>query len=126
MFLLTSSRTGSAAESFAFGLHITGRVTLVGERTAGAGHSGAIRPVAHGFQMFLPTGRVFDPDTGETFEARGIEPDVAVPYAEALREAHAMAVDSGREYRWYLEDKEDAAEGSRRRLSAGPRLPAAP
>lgn len=108
VFLLTSSRTGSAAESFAFGLQVTERVTLVGERTAGAGHFGDnMRPLAHGFEMFLPIGRAYDPATGKGFEVEGITPDVEVSYADALREAHVMAVDAGSEYSLFLEDQQD-------------------
>ena len=107
IFLLTSSRTGSAAESFAFGLKVTERVTIVGETTAGAGHFGnGMRPLAHGFEMFLPVGRAYDPATGEGFEAVGVAPDVEVPYDDALNEAHAMAVDAGREFRLFMEEQQ--------------------
>ncbi len=112
VFLVTSRGTGSAAESFTFGLKVTERVTLVGERTAGAGNFGdTLRPLPEGFQMFLPIGSTYDPRTGKGFEAEGIEPDYAVPYADAVREAHVMAVDAGSEYRDYMEDLA-AAEAS--------------
>ena len=39
-YVLTSARTFSGAEQFCYGLKMLKRVTLVGERTGGAGHSG--------------------------------------------------------------------------------------
>src|SRR5688500_4358829 len=40
VYVLTSRRTISAAESFAFGLKVNNRIKIVGERTAGGGHFG--------------------------------------------------------------------------------------
>ncbi len=48
LFVLTSRDTGSAAEDFSFLLRETGRATLVGDRTAGAGHTNAILNIGGG------------------------------------------------------------------------------
>ena len=82
--ILTSGNTFSAAESFTFGLKINDRVTLVGERTGGGGHFGDDVRLNDDLRMFLPRGRTYDPETGEGWEAQGIEPDVEVGYGEAL------------------------------------------
>jgi len=87
LFILTSGRTGSAAESFVFGMEATARATTVGEKTAGAGHFGNIVDLGGGYQMFLPMGRTFNPRTGIGFEAQGISPDVSVPADQALNAA---------------------------------------
>ncbi len=84
VMLLTSHRTFSAAESFAFGLKVNGRVTIVGERTGGGGHFGRIVSLPGGFSMFLPVGRTYDPRTNAGWEATGIAPDVEVDYDRAL------------------------------------------
>jgi DNA-binding MarR family transcriptional regulator len=90
VYLLTSKGTISAAESFAFGLRVNNRVTIVGERTAGGGHFGGFLPLPGGFYMFLPRGRTYDPKTNEGWEAEGLRPDVEVKYEDALRTATAL------------------------------------
>jgi hypothetical protein len=87
VFVLTSGVTASAAEHFTLSLKRTGRATLIGEPTAGAGHFGGTRPVGARFSAFVPVGRTFDPDTGRGWEGAGIAPDVAVPASQALAQA---------------------------------------
>jgi hypothetical protein len=86
IFVLTSNRTASAGEAFALALKATGRATLVGEITAGAGNYGSIRPVSERFSAFVPVGVTYDPVTGQRWEGRGIEPHVIVPAEHALTE----------------------------------------
>ena len=86
VFYLTSSRTASAAEHLALALKRTGRATLIGETTSGAGHYGAIAEMT-GFTAFIPVGRTFDPDTGQGWEGTGVAPHVTVPADKALDEA---------------------------------------
>ena len=45
IYLLTSERTASAAEHLSLSLKRTGRATLVGETTRGAGHYGGMIPL---------------------------------------------------------------------------------
>ena len=96
VFVLTSRHTISAAESFTFGLKAHDRITIVGEPTAGGGHFGDIVTLPGGFSMFLPRGRTYDPRTNEGWEATGIQPDVRVPYSQALERAVEMAKKPGR------------------------------
>lgn len=87
VYVLTSRRTISAGESFTFGLKALGRVTIVGERTAGGGHFGRVIPLVGGYSMFLPVGRTYDPRTNEGWQAEGIAPDVEVAQEQALERA---------------------------------------
>ena len=87
VYVLTSRRTGSAAEHFALSLKRTGRATLIGEPTGGAGHYGGIMDLGAGYAAFIPVGRTFDPDTDQGWEATGVAPNVAVPADQALDEA---------------------------------------
>jgi DNA-binding MarR family transcriptional regulator len=96
VFVLTSRATISAAESFTFGLKVHDRITIVGEPTAGGGHFGDVISLPGGFSMFLPRGRTYDPRTNAGWEATGIQPDVSVPYDQALDRALEMAREEGR------------------------------
>jgi C-terminal processing protease CtpA/Prc len=87
IFLLTSKRTASAAEHLALSLKRTGRATLIGETTRGAGHYGGIEDLGGGYSAFIPVGRTFDPDTNQGWEGSGVKPDVEVPADQALDEA---------------------------------------
>jgi enoyl-CoA hydratase/carnithine racemase len=48
-------------------------------------------PMGNGYAAFIPVGRTFDPDTGESWEGTGVKPDVAVPADKALDEALKLA-----------------------------------
>lgn len=87
VYLLTSSRSASAAEHFALSLKRTGRAVLVGETTRGAGHYGGRAGLPGGYSAFIPVGRTWDPDTGEGWEGTGVAPHVPVAADEALGEA---------------------------------------
>lgn len=87
LFLLTSNRTASAGEHLSLALKRTGRATLIGETTRGAGHYGGVAELPHGYSVFIPVGRSFDPDTGRGWETIGVEPHVQVAADEALDEA---------------------------------------
>lgn len=91
VFYLTSKRTRSAGEHFALALQRTHRGTLIGERTAGANHFGAIEPIGAGLVAFIPVGRTYDPDTGKDWEGTGIVPDIEVPADQALDKALQLA-----------------------------------
>jgi len=84
LYVLTSRRTGSAAEEFSFVLHNLGRATLVGERTAGAGHMVNFVDVPNDFVLGVSITRVADPRTGIEWEGVGVAVDHAVDADRAL------------------------------------------
>ena len=92
LFVLISQATGSAAEEFSFVLKNRRRATLVGRRTAGAGHMVAQIPIGHGFTVSVSITRVSDPETGAEWEQVGVQPDIAVAPEQALWAAHAAAL----------------------------------
>jgi hypothetical protein len=91
VYLLTSKKTFSAAEHLSLSLKRTRRATLVGEATGGGAHFGGMAPMGTGYAAFIPVGRTFDPDTGQSWEGTGVAPDVAVPADTALDEALKLA-----------------------------------
>jgi hypothetical protein len=92
VYVLTSARTFSGAEEFAYNLQTQKRATVVGETTGGGAHPGEGRPIGDHFGMFLPTGRAINPITKTNWEGTGVKPDVAVLADEALDRAHQLAV----------------------------------
>lgn len=110
VYLLTSPRTGSAAEHFALAMKHTGRATLVGSNTSGANHFGGGVELTGGLAAFLPVGRTYDPVTGKDWETVGVAPDVGVAPEAALE--------------WVLKDLGlDAAQASALSASHAPTLP---
>ena len=97
VFILTSNRTFSAAEEFTYNLKHLKRATIVGETTGGGAHPGGVRGLTDHFGIWLPNGRAINPITGTNWEGVGIEPDLKVPVADALRAAHLAALEKIRE-----------------------------
>jgi retinol-binding protein 3 len=93
VFVLTSSRTFSAAEEFTYNLKNLKRATLIGETTGGGAHPVDLyRVKGYPVSVRLPFGRAVNPITGTNWEGTGVEPDVKVPAADALDVAHSRAL----------------------------------
>jgi hypothetical protein len=84
VYVLTSRRTASAAEHLALAMKVSGRATVVGDTTRGAGHYGDEIELTGGYSMFIPYGDTVDPKTGKGWEASGVTPDIAIPAKDAL------------------------------------------
>ena len=91
VFVLTSSRTNSAAEHFSYNLKMLHRAVIVGERTAGNVHAGAFHPVDEHFGVGIPEHRIVNPYGVSDWEGQGVYPDVPVEAATALQTAEALA-----------------------------------
>lgn len=94
LYLLTSARTASAAEAFAYTLGNAGRAVLVGTSTAGAANPGMEVDAGHGFRVFVSTGTPISPITGDNWEGSGVRPDVATDASQALDAARALALEA--------------------------------
>ena len=91
VYVLTSKRTFSAAEGFAYDLQALRRVTVVGERSGGGAHPFKYRPVHPHFVLSLAEGRSINPITGGNWQGTGVVPDVDVPADRALESALTLA-----------------------------------
>ncbi|HET7553917.1 MAG TPA: S41 family peptidase [Gemmatimonadaceae bacterium] len=91
VYVLTSDRTFSGAEEFAYDLQTRKRATIVGETTGGGANPGELVPLPHGLGVFVPTGRAINPITKTNWEGVGVKPDVAVSAGEALETALRLA-----------------------------------
>ena len=93
LYVLTSRRTFSAAEAFAFRLQCLKRAVVVGENTAGGGHTvESVTNAEYKIVARIPDSRALDPITGKGFEKVGVEPDVKVSRDEALDTAYVLAL----------------------------------
>lgn len=91
VFVLTSKRTFSGAEEFAFDLKNQKRATIVGETTGGGAHPVSGHPVADYFMVGVPFAKSLDPVTKTNWEGTGVEPDVKVAADDALSTAEKLA-----------------------------------
>jgi len=96
VFVLTSNRTFSGAEEFAFDLKNQKRATIVGETTGGGAHPVSGHAVADYFMVGVPFAKSLDPITKTNWEGTGVEPDVKVPAADALATAEKLALEKTR------------------------------
>ena len=93
VFVLTSKRTFSGAEEFAFDLKNQKRATIVGETTGGGAHPVAPHVVADYFMVGVPFAKSLDPVTKTNWEGTGVAPDVSVAADDALETAEKLAVE---------------------------------
>jgi hypothetical protein len=87
VYVLTSVRTFSGGEEFAYDMQVMKLAELVGETTGGGANPGGTVPLAAGLTMFIPGGRARNPITGTNWEGVGVVPDVAVSSENALKVA---------------------------------------
>jgi hypothetical protein len=90
VYVLTSARTLSGAEQFCYSLKMLKRATLVGETTGGAAHSGVWHRIDDHFGMGIPETKPINPFSKTDWAGTGVEPDVKVKAAEALRTAEKL------------------------------------
>ncbi|HEX9610691.1 MAG TPA: S41 family peptidase [Gemmatimonadales bacterium] len=92
VYVLTSDRTFSGAEEFAYNLQTRKRATIVGDTTGGGAHPGGMQRVTEHFGVWVPSGRAINPITKTNWERVGVRPDIAVPADQALAAAHRAAL----------------------------------
>ena len=92
VYILTSKRTFSAGEAFAYDLKNLKRATLVGEVTEGAANPRDVYRITEHFWMGLPSSRPVSPITQTNWEGTGVKPDIEVAAELALKTAHIAAL----------------------------------
>lgn len=90
VYILTSKKTFSAAEGFAFALKNVKRAVIVGETTRGGAHPSRIKRINAHYELMVPVSTVRDTVTGKDWEGVGVAPDVAVAAGEALTRAQLI------------------------------------
>lgn len=89
VYVLTSARTFSGGEDFAYGVQAQKRGTVVGETTGGGSNPVDWFSLGHGIVAAIPSSRTTNVVTKTNWEHVGVKPDIAVPAAQALQAAHA-------------------------------------
>ena len=92
VWVLTSRETFSGGEELAYDLQAFKRATIVGEVTGGGAHPTRPYRIHERFFAFVPYRQSINPITKTNWEGAGVQPDVAVPAADALQVAHAAAL----------------------------------
>jgi hypothetical protein len=125
LYVVTSGRTGSAAESFAYTLQAAGRATVVGAPTAGAANPGGNVELGGGLSIFISGGSPVNPITKKNWEGSGVIPDREVAVKDAQSVAYELALEAmlakgltgpaADEARWALE----ASRAGREAASVG-------
>ena len=105
LFVLTSGRTFSAAESFAYDMKARERATIIGDPTKGGAHSVDLYTIDDQFEIYISTARAINPVTGGNWEGTGVIPDVPVPSGSALDTALVLARKAAAEYAKAKEEK---------------------
>src|SRR6266566_6032683 len=93
VYVLTSSRTFSGGEDFAYTLQALGRAEVIGETTGGGAHPTRPFPISPAVHIGIPFARSVNPVTGTNWQGTGVVPDVAVPEAQAYDTAYARALE---------------------------------
>jgi retinol-binding protein 3 len=104
VYVLTSNRTGSAAEEFAYDVQTHKLGTVVGSTSAGGANPGDYYRLSENFAAFIATGRAVNPVTHTNWEGVGVKPDSSTTAGEALRAAYEMAL-----HRLQADAKDDRA-----------------
>ncbi|MEW6764054.1 MAG: S41 family peptidase [Pseudomonadota bacterium] len=97
VWLLTSGRTFSAGEAFAYSMKSLKRATLVGATTRGGGNPNMMLPLRNDYLLSIPIGESVSPVDGGSWEGVGVQPDVAVEEKAALGVAHRAALETLRD-----------------------------
>ena len=92
LYVLTSSRTFSGAEEFAYNLKNLKRAAIVGETTGGGAHPTDIFLINDFLGILVPNGRAINPITKTNWEGTGVTPDIEVSSDNALQTANMEAV----------------------------------
>lgn len=92
VYVLTSGKTFSAGEEFAYDLQQLKRGTIVGARTRGGANPGVVHRIDDHFRMFVPNEAAIGPVSRSNWEGVGVAPDVVASPTQALATAHRLAL----------------------------------
>lgn len=93
IFILVNEKTGSSAEYFAFLAKNHTDATIIGQQTAGAGHSLTVLKVNQYLTIGVPSGRLYNKSTNKGWEeTNGIIPDIIIEEDTIIEQTHSLAL----------------------------------
>ena len=120
VYILTSKKTFSAGELFAYAFKNMGRAEVIGERTEGGANPGYYHQVTKHIQLFIPNGRSISPYTNTNWEGTGVEPDIEVSADNAYSIAYEKALKKVKEsfgnqvgYEFLIQEIDEAIDNSK-------------
>lgn len=93
IFVLTSPRTFSGAEEFAYDLQMLKRAVVVGEASGGGAHPAQFVRIGERFEIAVPVARFVNPVSGTNWEGSGVGPDIRVKEELAVQTAYRAALE---------------------------------
>ena len=93
LYILTNSKTFSAAEDFAYTMQSLKRAIVVGEKTKGGAHPVDVLIVKGDILTQIPICESYNPITKSNWEGTGVNPDIAVKSDNALKIAYMKAIE---------------------------------
>jgi hypothetical protein len=93
VYILSSPKTFSAAEAFAYDLRSQKRATIVGEKTRGGANTAGRFLLSSRFAVILPIGHVTNAVTGTNWEG-GLKPDILAEGERTLPGAYLAALEA--------------------------------
>lgn len=106
LFILTSTKTFSAAEAFSYPLKVYKRAIFIGETTKGGGNAGDIISINKELEVFIPdVAAIPHPISNTTFEGIGIIPDIKIKSIKALDVAMKHAKIAAEKHKSKMDEK---------------------
>lgn len=93
IYVLTSRRTSSGGEEFAYNLKVLKRAVLVGEATRGHADVGVVEKINEHFTISIPHGQAISPITQTNWDNSGVIPSVKISSQDSVETAYRMAVE---------------------------------
>ncbi|GLH72307.1 interphotoreceptor retinoid-binding protein [Geothrix limicola] len=91
-YVLVSGNTWSAGEGLAFLLQERHRAEVIGEVTQGAGNQAQTHRLNSRFDVTIPNGSVRTAIRNQSWEGKGVLPDIPATSSDSLRIAHTRAL----------------------------------
>lgn len=99
LFVMTSDKTFSGAEEFAYNMQTQKRATIIGQITGGGANPGQSMNLNEKLRVIMPMGMAINPVTNTNWEGTGVIPDIEVSSEETFDSTHQLAIDAAEGFR---------------------------